>query len=69
MTIKIVVTGVGAAGVACSKILMSAGVRNLIGFDRSGAILLFPDDLFDLAQDAQAERKPSVDTGGGEDAD
>lgn len=36
--LKIVVTGVGAAGVACSKIIMSAGGKNIIGFDRSGAI-------------------------------
>ncbi len=36
--LKIVVTGVGAAGVACSKILMEAGARNVIGFDRTGAI-------------------------------
>ncbi len=36
--LKVVVSGVGAAGVACSKILMSAGVKNIIGFDRQGAI-------------------------------
>lgn len=36
--LKIVVTGVGAAGVACSKIIMSAGAKNIIGFDRQGAI-------------------------------
>jgi malate dehydrogenase (oxaloacetate-decarboxylating) len=36
--IKVVVSGVGAAGVACSKILMAAGVRNIIGCDTSGAI-------------------------------
>lgn len=36
--IKVIVTGVGAAGVACSKIILSAGVKNVIGFDRSGAI-------------------------------
>ncbi|TMV52128.1 NAD-dependent malic enzyme [Paenibacillus mesophilus] len=36
--IKVVVTGIGAAGIACSKILLSAGVRNLIGVDREGAI-------------------------------
>ncbi len=35
---KIVVAGVGAAGVACSKILMNAGARNIIGVDRIGAI-------------------------------
>ena len=36
--LKIVVTGVGAAGVACSKIIMAAGATNIIGFDRTGAI-------------------------------
>jgi malate dehydrogenase (oxaloacetate-decarboxylating) len=36
--LKVVVCGVGAAGVACSKILMSAGVKNIIGCDRSGII-------------------------------
>lgn len=36
--LKVVVSGVGAAGVACSKILMSSGVKNIIGFDRTGAI-------------------------------
>jgi malate dehydrogenase (oxaloacetate-decarboxylating) len=36
--LKVVFSGVGAAGVACSKILMNAGVTNLIGCDRQGAI-------------------------------
>ncbi len=36
--LKVVVNGVGAAGVACSKIVMNAGVRNLIGCDQTGAI-------------------------------
>jgi malate dehydrogenase (oxaloacetate-decarboxylating) len=36
--LKIVVTGVGAAGVACSKIIMAAGATTIIGFDRTGAI-------------------------------
>jgi len=35
---KVVVSGVGASGVACSKILMNAGVRNIIGCDTRGAI-------------------------------
>ena len=30
--------GVGAAGVACSKIIMAAGVRNIVGCDRQGAL-------------------------------
>ena len=36
--IKVVVTGVGAAGVAVTDILLNAGVRTVIGCDHSGAI-------------------------------
>lgn len=36
--IKVVVNGVGAAGVACTKIVMAAGVRNIIGCDQQGAL-------------------------------
>ena len=36
--LKVVVSGVGAAGVACTKIIMLAGVHNIIGADRAGAI-------------------------------
>ncbi|NRD77338.1 NAD-dependent malic enzyme [Bacillus sp. BRMEA1] len=36
--IKVVLTGIGAAGISCSKILLSAGVRNIIGVDKLGAI-------------------------------
>lgn len=36
--VKVVINGVGAAGIAISNMLLNAGVRNLIGVDRSGAI-------------------------------
>lgn len=36
--IKVVVNGVGAAGVACSRIVMAAGVKNIIGCDQTGAL-------------------------------
>jgi malate dehydrogenase (oxaloacetate-decarboxylating) len=36
--IKLVVNGVGAAGVACTKIVMAAGVRNIVGCDQTGAL-------------------------------
>ena len=36
--LKVVVSGVGAAGMACAKILRRAGVRNIIGFDTAGAL-------------------------------
>lgn len=36
--IKVVVNGVGAAGVACTKILMAAGVERIVGCDQFGAL-------------------------------
>jgi malate dehydrogenase (oxaloacetate-decarboxylating) len=36
--LKVVVAGVGAAGVACTKIMRRAGVRHIVGFDTTGAI-------------------------------
>ena len=36
--IKVVVNGIGAAGVACSKIVMAAGVKNIVGCDRTGIL-------------------------------
>jgi malate dehydrogenase (oxaloacetate-decarboxylating) len=36
--LKTVVLGVGAAGVACTKMLMAAGVTNIIGCDRAGIL-------------------------------
>ncbi|WP_054949961.1 NAD-dependent malic enzyme [Numidum massiliense] len=38
-TAKIVVTGIGAAGVACTKMLLSAGAKNVICVDRAGALV------------------------------
>ncbi|MBW5448067.1 NAD-dependent malic enzyme [Cohnella sp. CFH 77786] len=36
--VRAVVCGIGAAGVACSKILMAAGVGEIIGVDREGIL-------------------------------
>jgi malate dehydrogenase (oxaloacetate-decarboxylating) len=36
--IKVVVCGIGAAGAACTKILLAAGVKRVIGCDRAGII-------------------------------
>jgi malate dehydrogenase (oxaloacetate-decarboxylating) len=43
--LQVVIAGVGAAGVAISKILLQAGVRQIIGVDRGGAIWAGRDDL------------------------
>jgi malate dehydrogenase (oxaloacetate-decarboxylating) len=39
--LRVVVSGVGAAGVACARMLLAAGVRDVVGVDRIGA--LYPD--------------------------
>jgi len=43
--LTVVIAGVGAAGVAIAKILMEAGVPNVIGADRKGAVHTDRDDL------------------------
>jgi len=44
-SIKIIVAGVGAAGTACTRILLQLGAKNIIGFDRKGAISPTRKDL------------------------
>jgi malate dehydrogenase (oxaloacetate-decarboxylating) len=36
--LNVVVNGIGAAGVACAKILMSAGAENIVGCDSKGIV-------------------------------
>ena len=36
--LKVVINGIGAAGVACARILYAAGVRNIIGCDSKGIV-------------------------------
>lgn len=36
---KVVVTGIGAAGVACTRMLLSAGFKNIVCVDRHGALV------------------------------
>jgi malate dehydrogenase (oxaloacetate-decarboxylating) len=48
--IKVVVNGMGAAGTACCRILLAAGVRQLIGCDRHGAVLHAASESLSKAQ-------------------
>jgi malate dehydrogenase (oxaloacetate-decarboxylating) len=43
--LRVVISGVGAAGVAIAKILMGAGVPTIVGCDRNGAVHTGRDDL------------------------
>ncbi len=53
--VKVVTTGVGAAGVAVTDILLNAGVRTVIGCDQNGAIYDGREGLNEVKQ-AYAER-------------
>lgn len=44
---KVVVSGAGAAGVACSKLLLSYGLKNIVVCDRNGAIEPGRNDIKD----------------------
>ncbi len=43
--VKVILVGVGAAGIACTKMLLKLGIHYIIGFDRNGVITMDRDDL------------------------
>ncbi len=47
---KVVVNGLGAAGTACCRILLAAGVRDLTGCDRQGAVFRAAGETLARAQ-------------------
>jgi malate dehydrogenase (oxaloacetate-decarboxylating) len=48
--LKVVVMGAGAAGTACSKMMMLLGVKKIVGCDRQGAIYAGRDGLNEAKQ-------------------
>jgi malate dehydrogenase (oxaloacetate-decarboxylating) len=62
--VKLVVNGIGAAGVACTKIVMAAGVKNIIGCDRTGAIYNGRKENMNWVKDWYAQNtNPDHETG------
>ena len=62
--LKLVVNGIGAAGVACTKIVMAAGVKNIIGCDRTGAIYNGRKENMNWVKDWYAQNtNPDHETG------
>jgi malate dehydrogenase (oxaloacetate-decarboxylating) len=66
--IKVVVSGIGAAGAACSKILMAAGVRRIVGCDRAGIIHRGRGDLTGVKRWYAERTNPDGETGSIHDA-
>ncbi|MCZ6874377.1 MAG: NAD-dependent malic enzyme [bacterium] len=63
--LKVVFNGVGASGVAVSKIFMDYGVRNIIGCDRAGAIYNGRTDNMNFMKQWYAENtNPNQEKGG-----
>ncbi|MCR4336719.1 MAG: NAD-dependent malic enzyme [Candidatus Omnitrophica bacterium] len=48
--IRVVVNGVGAAGAACCRILLAAGVRHLLACNRKGVVLAVGEENLDQAK-------------------
>lgn len=61
--LKIVITGAGAAGIACAKMLLFSGVRNIILTDRSGAIYIGRKDMNPAKEEIAKLTNPNKETG------
>jgi malate dehydrogenase (oxaloacetate-decarboxylating) len=65
--VKVVITGVGAAGIATTKILLAAGVRTIIGVDRHGALWRGDPALSGVKADYAKLTNPELERGRADD--
>ncbi|WP_378733714.1 NADP-dependent malic enzyme [Nocardia brasiliensis] len=65
---KVVVSGAGAAGVACTNILLAAGVRDVTVLDSKGIISRERSDLNDVKAELATRTNPRGLTGGAAEA-
>ena len=61
--LRVILAGVGAAGTACTQMLQSIGITNIIGFDRKGAITRDRTDLNDAKKVYAATTNPNQEKG------
>jgi len=61
--IKVVFNGTGAAGTACTNMLLDMGVKNIVGCDRRGALHSGRTDLDETKCDYVARTNPNNETG------
>ena len=61
--LKVVFSGVGAAGIACTHMLQGLGVQNIIGCDRKGALAKSRSDLDAVKQAYADTTNPNNETG------
>ncbi len=63
-SLKMVITGVGAAGVACANILLQAGLRDITMVDSKGIVHSGRDDLNSVKAELATRTNPAGRTGG-----
>jgi malate dehydrogenase (oxaloacetate-decarboxylating) len=56
--IKVIVAGVGAAGTACTNMMLALGIKNIIGFDRSGALFQGRENMNEAKADYAQRTNP-----------
>lgn len=61
--LKVVVTGVGAAGTACTQMMLDLGIKNIIGCDRQGALYRNRSDLAGVKASYAAITNPNQEKG------
>ena len=61
--LKVIFSGTGAAGVACTKMLQRLGVKNIIGCDRKGVLSCARDDLDPIKREYAESTNPHGETG------
>lgn len=61
--LKVVISGVGAAGVACTKMLQSLGIKHIIGCDRKGALVEGRAALDGIKREYAATTNPHGESG------
>jgi malate dehydrogenase (oxaloacetate-decarboxylating) len=61
--IKVVFNGVGAAGIACTNMLLDIGVKNIIGCDRRGALHKGRTDLDETKREYVSRTNPDNESG------
>ena len=66
--LRVVIAGVGAAGVACANILLAAGVRDLVLVDSKGVLSTDRQELHPIKADLVQRTNPRGVTGGPADA-
>ncbi|GBE64301.1 malate dehydrogenase [Mycobacterium sp. MFM001] len=63
-SLRVVISGVGAAGLACAKILMSVGISHITLLDSRGILHTGRDDLTTIKADLARSTNPDGLTGG-----